>query len=46
MQNEYAYRQLFVLVNLCESSIDKEMILETINTACHPHHHPKYVGII
>jgi len=45
-QNEYAYRQLFVLVNLCESSIHKEMILETMNTTCHPHHHPKYVGII
>jgi len=43
-KNEYAYRQLFVLVNLCQSSIDKEAILQAMNEVCHPY--VKHVGII
>ncbi|KAI9561023.1 hypothetical protein GHT06_011979 [Daphnia sinensis] len=42
-KNEYAYRHLFVLVNMCQSSIPKEVIIRSMDEVCHPH---KYTGII
>jgi len=45
-KNEYAYRQLFVLVNLCESSIAREKSIAAMDKICHPHSKRKYVGII
>ena len=45
MQNEYAYRKLFILVNLCESSINEIEVLNAMDSVCSEHPH-KYVGII
>jgi len=33
-QNEYAFRQLFVLANLCKSSVEKEKILDAMELVC------------
>jgi len=33
-ENEYAFRQLFVLANLCESSVGKENVLQAIQSEC------------
>jgi len=43
-KNEFAYRQLFVLVNVCHSNIPKEKALAAMDETCHPH--KKYVGIV
>ena len=43
LQNEYAYRHLFVLVNVCQSSIPKEAIIRAMDSVCQPR---KYIGII
>lgn len=42
--NEFAYRKLFVFVNLCQSRIPKEKILAAMDQTCHPH--KKFTGII
>lgn len=43
-KNEYAYRQLYVLVNLCQSSVPKERVIRAMDSICHPHR--KFTGII
>ncbi|XP_046633726.1 legumain-like [Daphnia pulicaria] len=42
-KNEYAYRHLFVLVNMCQSSIPKEVVIRAMDEVCVPH---KFTGII
>lgn len=43
-KNEYAYRQLYVLVNLCQSGVPKERVIRAMDSVCHPHR--KFTGII
>lgn len=43
-ENEYAYRKMFVLVNLCQSSVAKETAIDAMDSVCHPRR--KYTGII